>query len=95
MLKRHFIARVAAKCRIPAAQVSAMLDATRDVAAEQLIDTGAVRIPGMAVMKVLQRASRMARNPKTGRQYPVASGHTVKARPVTALSVRVASRLAV
>jgi DNA-binding protein HU-beta len=95
MQKREFISQVAAKCGLTAANVSAILDATQEVAALRLIEKGEVRIPGLAAFKVLTRESRVARNPKSGEECAVASGHTVKSRPVTALSARVTSRLSV
>jgi len=93
MQKREFISQVVAKCGLSTANVSAMLDATHEIAVEQLVETGEVRIPGLATLKVLTRKSRVARNPKTGGQCEVAAGHTVKSRPVAALSARVKDQL--
>jgi DNA-binding protein HU-beta len=95
MFKRQFISQVAEKSHLSAAQVRAVLDATQEFAAEQLIKNGTVRLHGLVTLKVLTRASRVARNPKTGEECPVATGHTVKARPVTGLSAGVTSRLQV
>jgi nucleoid DNA-binding protein len=93
MLKRQFISQVAARSNLSAAQIRRALDATRDIAIAQLIQTGRVRVPGLVTLKVLKRSSRVARNPKTGDECVVAAGHTVKSRPVATLSARVSDQL--
>lgn len=93
MFKRQFISEVAARSNTTAAQVTAMLDATSEVAAEQLVKAGEVRVPGLATIKVLKRAARVARNPKTGEKYPVPEGHTIKSRPTETLATRVKAQL--
>jgi DNA-binding protein HU-beta len=93
MFKRQFISKVANKANLTNAQVGAMLAAASEVAAEQLVAAGEVKVPGLASFKVLERAPRVARNPKTGESYPVPSGHTIKSRPIETLSTLVKSRL--
>lgn len=94
MFKRQFVSQVAALAKLPADQVKAVFAAAQEVAAEELIKTGEVRIPGLVALKVMPRAERAARNPKTGVVCMVAPGHTVKCKPVSMLSDRVSSKLA-
>lgn len=86
MIKRQFIGKVAALSKLTAEQVKAALAALQSVAAEELAADGATRIPGLTTLKVMARSERLARNPKTGTPCTIVPGHTVKSRPVSALT---------
>jgi nucleoid DNA-binding protein len=91
MIKRHFVSQVAAAAKLSSEQVRAVLAATQKVAADELIKTGEVRVPGLVSLKVMERGERCARNPKTGQEYMIAPGHTVKSRPVSGFALKVTS----
>jgi nucleoid DNA-binding protein len=60
MIKREFVSQVAARAKIPAEVVKAVLTAVQGVAADQLTKSGEVRVPGLVSMKVMPRRARRA-----------------------------------
>lgn len=92
MNKDQFLAAVAAHAteksgkRITAGVVDAVLAASGDLAAREVVSSGHVRVPGLVNLTVKRRAARIASNPKTGAPCEVAAGITVKAKPVASLA---------
>ena len=62
------------------ADVEAVFQALKDVAAQELTAGGEVPLPGLGKLKTKDRAARMGRNPRTGEPatYPACKAPTFK-----------------
>jgi DNA-binding protein HU-beta len=66
-------------------KISAVLAAAGKVSRELLDNGQDAEVIGLGTLKVVQRAARIARNPRTGAQVKVPAKRAVKFRPAKAL----------
>jgi DNA-binding protein HU-beta len=66
MTKNELIAAVAAKTRLTRIAAASAVDATFDIITATLQDGGDVKIMGFGHFRVIRRAARSGRDPRTG-----------------------------
>lgn len=66
MNKSDLISCIAGKQKINRKTVDLVIDAALDVISERLKEGGEIHIVGFGTLKVVERAARVGRNPKTG-----------------------------
>ena len=83
--RQDFVWAVAKVCQLKASEVEDVLFGINAVVMNELLENGAVRIPGLVDLKRIPRKERVYNNPRTGEKYTLAAGHTLKASPVVSL----------
>lgn len=76
---------IAAKVKLPANQIEAVVKEFEAVIAGQLASKGEVRLLGFGTFKTADRAAREGRNPKTGEPLTIAARSVVQFVPAKAL----------
>lgn len=89
MNKTEFVGAVAKATALSPKQVSLVLGAVENLAAEQLKATGSIRVPGLVTIKRLVRSERLVRNPRSGEEFVMGASTLVKAKPITSFSDRI------
>lgn len=69
------------------ADVEAVLQALKDVAAQELAAGGEVPLPGLGKLKTKDRAARMGRNPRTGEAVTIPARRVVVFAPSEKLNL--------
>jgi DNA-binding protein HU-beta len=85
MNKKDLTDAVAAKTGTSKVAAAAAVDAVFDSISEALVARDKVAIAGFGNFEARFVAARMARNPQTGAQVPVAAHHAPKFKPASAL----------
>ena len=70
---------------LPKAKIKAVLDAAGAVSRELLADGQDAEVFGLGKIKVVQRAARIGRNPRTGAAMEILARKGIKFRPCAAL----------
>lgn len=88
--KQELISRIARETGATNSQVSNIIDALAAATIEDLNFFGEALIPGVTKVKVVQRAARTGRNPKTGEAVEIEAKKAVKFTALKALKDGVA-----
>jgi DNA-binding protein HU-beta len=72
MTKNELIAAVADKTRLSKTEAASAVEATFDIIAATLVGGGEVKIMGFGNFKVVERAGRDGRDPRTGNPVKIA-----------------------
>lgn len=88
--KQELISRIARETSATNSQVSNIIDALAAATIEDLNLFGEALIPGVTKVKVVQRAARTGRNPKTGEAVEIDAKKAVKFTALKALKDGVA-----
>ena len=88
--KQELISRIARETGATNSQVSNIIDALAAATIEDLNLFGEALIPGVTKVKVVQRAARTGRNPKTGEAVEIEAKKAVKFTALKALKDGVA-----
>lgn len=83
--KKDLIDAISMDTGIMKQTIGEVLDALAKITTGKLKRFEPVEIPGVVTLKVLPKAERNARNPKTGEMIRIPAMNAVKARPVAAL----------
>lgn len=76
--KSQLLAALADKTGHSKKDIGAVLDALVEVAYKEAKSVGKFTLPGLGILKLVQRAARMGRNPATGEQIKIPAKTVVK-----------------
>ena len=88
MTKRELLAAVASKVGITVSLATEVYDATFEVLAKE-IKKGGVRVDGFGSFKLVKRAARVAKNPRTGAKIKVPAKKAVTFKAASDLKAKV------
>jgi nucleoid DNA-binding protein len=89
MNRLQFVEAVAKISKLGVKQVASVLLGIEEVAAAEIKEFGLVRVPGLVMIKRLDRGERLVRNPKTGEEFLMGATITVRSKPSLAFSDRI------
>ena len=85
MTKKELLAAIAKKAGVPADAAAKVYDATIDVLVEEIVN-GGIRVDGVGTFKVVGKAAKVCKNPKTGESINVPAKKVVKFKAANALA---------
>lgn len=88
MTKKEIIAAAAERANLPATVVGKVYDSMFEVLVEEVIK-GGVRVDAFGTFKVVEKAERVAKNPKTGETVKVPAKKAVKFVAAAALKDKI------
>ncbi|EDY2030061.1 HU family DNA-binding protein [Salmonella enterica] len=78
MTKRDLIVSLSDTYLIPRDKVTALLNDLTDKYVQEILTTGETRIYGIGTFRVVERAQRKGRNPKTGKPCVIPAANVLK-----------------
>lgn len=85
MTKKELLAAIAKKAGVPADAAAKVYEATVAVVVDEIVN-GGIRVDGVGTFKVVNKAARVSKNPKTGETINVPAKKVVKFKPANALA---------
>ena len=90
MTKAELVSLVAEKARLTKRDADRAVDAVVEVVGGTLGAGGRVRVDGLGIFEVVERAAKVGRNPQTGQRIDVPPRKAVRFRPSKSLRESVA-----
>ncbi len=90
--RSDFVARLRERFGITTADAYKLVDVIFDEISEALINGEEVKFAGFGSFKILEKAERMGRNPKTGQAAVISARRVVSFRPSSEFRTRVANK---
>ena len=85
MTQAQFFQAVAEGSQVSKAQVRAVFQAVEEVVTKRLKAEGKIPLGGLGAVKLVDRKSRIGRNPATGEQIKIPARTAIKLTPAKAL----------
>ena len=85
MTKKELLAAIAKKAGVPADAAAKVFDATVDVLVDEIVN-GGIRVDGVGSFKVVAKAAKVCKNPKTGETINVPAKKVVKFKAANSLA---------
>lgn len=84
-MKEELVKVIAEQTGSSKQRAGAAFDAVIERIQAEVVDKGYANLPNLCSFSVVQRAARVARNPRTGQEVIVESGQAVRIKPMKAL----------
>ncbi|ENE5752064.1 HU family DNA-binding protein [Salmonella enterica] len=78
MTKHDLIVTLSDICLVPRDKVTAILNELADIYVADLVETGETTLHGLGKLKVVERAARQGRNPKTNEPIAIPAAKVLK-----------------